>query len=171
MGKAPANDIFAAYRYDMQARGIKPHSMVTYDRVVGLFGDFLVDTGMSVDDVRRPDVQRFLMETGWAPSAQRTALAYLRVPGRLQPRGQRLQRRPVFRIQGRMCLRGRGERLGHAHVQLLAADPEPAAAARRQAGRLVHLGQLQQPAVEAAGGRLAAGRRRHLHVVDAVITP
>jgi integrase len=78
MGKPPATDIFAAYRYDMQARGIKPHSMVTYDRVVSLFGDFLVETGMPVDDVRRPDIQRFLMETGWAPSTQRTALAYLR---------------------------------------------------------------------------------------------
>src|SRR4051794_14531280 len=60
------------------------------------------------------------------------------------------------------------EVLGHADVQLLrpAREPDPAAAGER-----VRLGELLEPeqlAVEAPRLGLAAGRRSHLHVVEAV---
>ena len=56
-------------------------------------------------------------------------------------------------------------------MQLLATDREPAAAARRQSRRFVDLGQLQQAAVEAAGGRLAAGGAATCTWSMLVITP
>ena len=67
---------------------------------------------------------------------------------------------------------GRGrEVLGHADVQLLRAGREPDAAARPQLLGLLELAQPQQAAVEAARLALGAGRRGHLHMVEAVDHP
>ena len=58
------------------------------------------------------------------------------------------------------------ERLLDADVQRLRSDGEPHAASRPQDGRLLDLGEAEQPAEEPARRRLAAGRRRDLHVVE-----
>ena len=65
-----------------------------------------------------------------------------------------------------MRLAGRGERLLHADVQLLAAEREPDAAARPQYLWLLELGQAKQVAVEQPGARLATLWRGNLHVVE-----
>ena len=57
--------------------------------------------------------------------------------------------------------------IAHADVQLLRAAREPAAAAACERRGLLELGQAEQPAVERARLLLAAGRRGHLHVIDA----
>ena len=77
------------------------------------------------------------------------------------------QRGEIVDDQARVRLAGRGERLLHAHVQLLRARAEPAASARSERLRLRQLLQTQQPAVEGARLGLAAGRGRDLHMVDA----
>src|SRR6185503_750947 len=69
--------------------------------------------------------------------------------------------------EGRMrLLRGR-EVLGDADVELLRAAREPDAAAGRERRGLRQLLQAEQAGEEAARLRLAAGRRRELHVVEA----
>jgi integrase len=70
--------IFEAYRIDMQRRGVKAHSLVTYDRVVRLFEAWCARSGLAPRDAKRGHVELFLGQTGWAPTTQRTALAYLR---------------------------------------------------------------------------------------------
>jgi hypothetical protein len=63
------------------------------------------------------------------------------------------------------------EVLGDADVQLLRAGREPDAAAGAERLRLVELAQPEQAAVEPARLALAAGRRGHLHVIEAVDHP
>jgi hypothetical protein len=65
-----------------------------------------------------------------------------------------------------MRLPRRRELLLDADMELAAvAEPEPDAAARAQRLGLLELLQAEQAAEEAAGGGLAAGRRRELDVI------
>jgi lipopolysaccharide/colanic/teichoic acid biosynthesis glycosyltransferase len=68
--------------------------------------------------------------------------------------------------EARVRLAGRRERLLDAHVQLLLARAEPAAAARRQRLRLRQLLQAEQAAVERPRLRLAPRGRGDLNVID-----
>ena len=70
--------IFESYRLDMVSRGIKPHSLLTYDRVARLFQEWTAGQDLRLEDVKPGHVQLFLQQTGWAPRTQRTALCYLR---------------------------------------------------------------------------------------------
>src|SRR3954463_9774510 len=70
--------IFESYRLDMRARGIKPHSMLAYDRVVRLYTSWLTENDLTPETAKPGHVQAFLQQTGWAPTTQRTALSYLR---------------------------------------------------------------------------------------------
>ena len=67
-----------------------------------------------------------------------------------------------------MRLARRGVLVLDSNVQLLRADPEPDTAARAKGRRLLDLVQSEQPAEEAPGLVLAAGRRRELDVIDGV---
>ena len=77
-----------------------------------------------------------------------------------------LERDEIVDDEAGMRLAGRREGLLDSHMQLLAANAEPAAAARRQRLRLRQLLETQQPAVERARRRLTPGRCRDLHMVD-----
>ena len=91
--------------------------------------------------------------------------------GRHQHLGQRVELRVGADAQAGMGLAGGREVLVDADVQLLRADREPDAAARSQLLGLLELAEPQQAAVEAARLALGAGRRGHLHVVEAVDHP
>lgn len=54
----------------------KRTSLEAYDRATTLFQAFLRENGVA--EVRRTHVQAFLLSTGWAPSTQRLALAWIR---------------------------------------------------------------------------------------------
>lgn len=90
--------IFEAYRLDMQRRGIKPHSLLTYDRVGRLWGEWLAAHGVAVLDAKRVHVELFLDSTGWAPRTQRTALAYLRAAYQYAIDSEYLDRNPCRRV-------------------------------------------------------------------------
>jgi len=88
--------------------------------------------------------------------------------GRRQRRRQRVERGVGAHPQAGVGLAGRGEVLGDADVQLLRPCGEPHAAPPAQVLGLLELPQPEQPPVEAARLALAAGRRRHLYVVEPV---
>ncbi len=92
--------IFDDYRQDMVGRGIKLHSLATYDRVSRLFTGWVQAQGDDLRSVRRAQVQAFLQQTGWAPSTQRTALAYLRAAyGYAVDELELLERNPCRRVR------------------------------------------------------------------------
>jgi lipopolysaccharide/colanic/teichoic acid biosynthesis glycosyltransferase len=86
-----------------------------------------------------------------------------RDPRCLEPGAERAQ---VVDDEAGMGLAGGHERVLDPDVQLLGSGPEPAPTAGGKRGRLLDLLEPEQAAVEGAGRGLAAGRRRHLHVVD-----
>src|SRR5262245_31157718 len=89
-----------------------------------------------------------------------------RHPSLLEARRETLELLDGRDPQRRMRLGGCGEVVRHAYVQLLLADPEPHAAARREQRRLVDLREAEQLPVEPARGLLATRRRRDLDMVE-----
>jgi len=86
------------------------------------------------------------------------------VAGLAQPVGEPGE---VVGDEARMRLARRGERLLDADVELLRSRAEPAAAARREGGRLGDLVETEERAVERPRSVLASGGRGNLDVVDA----
>ena len=87
-----------------------------------------------------------------------------RVSGRCDARTQTVQ---IGAGQRHMRL-GRGPEIRvDPQMQLPVGEPEPAAAAPRQAVRLGKLGQAQQVAIEKPCRRLLTGRHRDLDVIEA----
>lgn len=70
--------IFDYYRCDLVSRGVKPHSLSTYDRVTHRFQAWLAEHGLAEDTAKFIHVQQFLQSSGWGIRTQHTALAYLR---------------------------------------------------------------------------------------------
>jgi integrase len=68
-------DIMDAYRSELVLLQRKPHTLETYDRISTLFRERV---GIPLTEVKRSDIQAFLLGTGWAPSTQRLALAWIR---------------------------------------------------------------------------------------------
>ncbi len=68
-------DIFDAYLAEMRLLQRKPQTITTYRRIVSQFRDSLT---VPPAEATREDVRNFLLSSGWAPSSQRLALAWLR---------------------------------------------------------------------------------------------
>lgn len=69
-------DIFDAYRTELVLLQRKTTTLQTYDRITDRFRQSVAATPLT--EVRRTDVQAFLIASGWAPSTQRLALAWIR---------------------------------------------------------------------------------------------
>lgn len=68
-------DILDAYRTELVLLQRKPHTLETYDRIATLFREY---APVPLAEIRRSHIQEFLLGTGWAPSTQRLALAWIR---------------------------------------------------------------------------------------------
>jgi integrase len=95
----PGEMIFETYRLDMKARGIKPHSFNTYDRVARLWQAYLRERGVAVADATRHDVLAFLVGTGWSASTQRTAKSYLSAAYEYAVDDEVIARNPCRRVR------------------------------------------------------------------------
>lgn len=89
--------IFEQYTADQKRRGLSPGSIDGFQRVAARFERWMAPR--KPEDATRQDVETWLAESGWSPSTQKTARAWIRAAYSLAVDLEMLDRNPCRRVR------------------------------------------------------------------------
>lgn len=73
-----AKTLFATYEDRLRRRRVTEGSIQEYRQTTGRFARWLEEHDLKLENIKRPDIEDFFAETGWAASTQRARLTWIR---------------------------------------------------------------------------------------------